>query len=48
MRVTLNPSNNYTTDRQRRSRAELMAQWKSIQDMAKALGTTITRKRFNP
>lgn len=32
--------------RQRASRAELAAQWRSIQEMAQALGTRITRRRF--
>lgn len=36
----------YRQGNQQASRAELVAQWRTIQDMAKALGATVTRRRF--
>lgn len=46
--VATNRSNTITEQRQRASRAELIAQWESINEMARALGSRVTRKRFNP
>lgn len=47
-RVYLNRSATSTEQKQRASRAELIAQWESINEMARALGTRVTRRRFNP
>ena len=41
----VNETGNSTLGKQRDSRAELLSQWHTIQDMARALGTTITRRR---
>lgn len=41
----VNATNDTPLGRQRNARAELISQWESIQEMARALGTTITRRR---
>lgn len=40
-------SDSHQVYRQRNSRVELMAQWHQMQELARRLGTTITRRRYN-
>ena len=47
MDYVMRNSSYYQQGRQQASRAELMAQWTTIQDMARELGARITRRRFN-
>lgn len=41
----VNSDNSTALGRQRNARAELISQWETIQAMARAMGTTITRRR---